>query len=350
MNLGNESGSKTAPMSIALYQIQQNNSLEVVGAFTTKLFLNESALYWSDGQVPISGKSNVLRNYADFIVEIPVVNPNFEYAIVVVFFSFSVTGLIFSWLIFIAFIIYRNEPEIRKSSLLIGFGIKLGIDLLFNALISSGVTYTTSICFSITWSLLLGCGLIIGGMLAKTWRIYRIFTNPDAKAIQLTDKRLAIIASFVVALELLLLALYSFPSGLLGPKVVQSTSDIYYRYRICMVPSEAYQLTWIIIIYAVNGTIVVILAILTFLTRKVDAAFSESKSNSLSIYTIISLLIIFLPLLYTSQDSTNSIITQYTVMGIIILCSGYFLLLVVFMPRLWPIIARRRANETNSRN
>ena len=59
LNLGIDAADapKTAPMSIALYQIQRNATIAVVGAFTTQLLVNSTALYWADGQVPTSGKN-----------------------------------------------------------------------------------------------------------------------------------------------------------------------------------------------------------------------------------------------------------------------------------------------------
>lgn len=334
----------TAPMSIALYQIQNDSALAVVGVFTTKLVLNQTALYWSTGSLPISGNlawfSTVFITFF-CLAEIPIVNPSFDYAVVVVFFSLAVVELLWSWLIVGALIAFRQEPEIRKSSPLIGFSIILGINLVLVSLIFSSFTFTTWTCFVIAWSLLLGCGLIIGGMLAKSWRIYRIFTNPDARALRLNDSKVALITGSVLVMELVLLVLYSFPAGLLGPQVFQSTSDIYYKYRICTVPDAGYQLAWLIVIYTANGLIVLSLAWLSFLTRRVDSAFSEAKSTSLAIYTCTALLLIFLPLLYTSQNSTNSILTQYAVMAIVVLCSTACLLGVIFMPRIWPITARR---------
>lgn len=266
-----------------------------------------------------------------------------------VFFSFAVTGIVAAWLIGAAMVAFRKDPEIRKASPLIGFTILVGIQLILCSLIFAGFTYTRWTCFVIAWSLLLGCGLILGGMLAKMWRIYRIFTNSEAKAVQLSDAKVALITGAVVLVELVLLTLYSFPSGLLGPEVIQSTSDVYYRYRICKVPSHGYQLAWVIVIYVVNGIFVAALAVLSFLTRKIDSSYSEARSTSTAIHSVLSSLLTFLPLIYTSHNSTNSILTQYTVTGIVELLSVYCLLGAIFITRLWPITYRhwRETRQSN---
>lgn len=267
----------------------------------------------------------------------PIDNPSLSDAVVAVFFSLAIASLIVSVAMKVVLIVYRRKRELRRSSPWIGFFMLLGVDLVLVSLIFSGFTYTTWTCFSITWNLVIGCGLIIGGMLAKSWRIYRIFTNTRAQAISVSDAQMFAVIGGVMVIEVCLLAVYSFPSGLLGPEVVQSSSDIYYRYRTCVVPSPGYQLAMTITFYSVNGLLVLALALLSFATRKIDANYSEARVTTITIYAIITQLLIFLPLIYLSTNSTDCAQVKYAVTAIIEILASWCLMGLLFLPKIWRI-------------
>lgn len=57
LNLGIEDPN-SVPMGIALYQVQAERKVAVVGGFTGQLDVDLDALYWTGGKVPVSGKKN----------------------------------------------------------------------------------------------------------------------------------------------------------------------------------------------------------------------------------------------------------------------------------------------------
>ena len=263
-------------------------------------------------------------------VEVQVDNPTLSDAIVAVFFSFAVLGIAISCILKGIFIYYRKSRLFRKSSPWFSFLTLLGIDFIFSAVISYGTTYTTLTCFYYAWALTIGCGLCLANIFIKSYRIFRIFKNPKAKAISISDTELLVFTAVVLISEIVLLSIYSFSSGLLGPQVIQSSHNIYYKFRICLAPSKAVQLCFLVLIYSFNLFILLAIALLAFLSRKIDNSYSEARGISYTVYGTILFQIIFLPLLYTSGDSTDSSMTRYTLNGIIILLTCYLAMIFLF--------------------
>lgn len=271
-------------------------------------------------------------------LEVSVDNPTLSDAIVAVFFSFDILALVLSCLIKFLFIYYRHDRIIRKSSPWFNFMILLGIDFILVGFIFYGMTYTTTTCFLYAWLVTLGSGLCLSSVLVKSYRIYRIFKNVEAKALTISDKDLFYFTGIIITIEIILLSIYSFVSGVLGPVVIQSTSDIYYKYRICQVPSDAIQITFTILIYSFNVSILISVSFLAFLTRKIDNSYSEARSIAYAVYCTLLFQIIFLPLVYTANDSTDCAITRYTVTGIIILCTSYLIIIFLFAGKVYKLL------------
>lgn len=272
-------------------------------------------------------------------------NPTLNDAIVVVFFSFAVLAIIGSVVLAGIFFHYRQDKLLRRSSPAFNYLIILGMDLIFISLIFYGLTYTSATCFLYAWLLAIGVGLCLSSILVKSYRIYRIFKNSEATALILSDGKLFKFIGLILFCEIVLLSLYSFVSGLLGPVVIQSSSDVFYKYRICLVPSPAIQVTFLLLIYLFNFLILISIALFAFLTRKIDDSYSEARGIAYAVYCTILFQIIFLPLLYTTQDSTSSAMTRYTVTGIIILGNGYLLLIFLFGEKLYKLLRKKQASS-----
>lgn len=277
----------------------------------------------------------VIICYNSHLLEVSVNNPTLNDAIVDVFFSLAVLGILLSCTLKIICIYYRKSRVFRKSSPWLSFLILLGLDLIFSSQIYYGMTYTTFTCFMYAWTLALGSGLCLSNIFVKIYRIFRIFKNPKATALHISDQDLLILTSIVLGVEIILLSIYSFSSGLLGPRVIQSSSEIYYKFRICLAPSEAIQKCFLILIYSFNLLILLSIAVLAFLTRKIDNSYSEARGIAYTVYTTILFQIIFLPLFYITGDAAGSAMTRYTLNGIIILLTCYHSMIFLFYDKIY---------------
>jgi hypothetical protein len=299
-----------------------------------------SAMYWTDGTVPES--------------EVQVDNPTLSDAVVAVFFSFAIAEIVVSLVLKVIFIGFHRDREIRRISPLFCTLVLVGCDMVLSSLILLGFTYTTATCYLMAWQMALGPGLIIGSMLARSYRIYRIFTEKKrADSIRLKDSHLMWIVGGVLVGEVILVAIYSFAGGILVAEVVQSDSDVYYKYRVCSSPSSGVQLGLLIVLWVYNLILLLCLAVLAFLTRGVNAVYSEARGLALSVYSCITLLVIFVPLIYTSVDSTDSIEVQYAVTGMVVLLSVGGVFVFMYGPPMYRLFSRSQTdtdrNEQESR-
>lgn len=61
-------GESAMNRSMALFQVQNGGELQIVGQYYTNLSINSSALQWSSGSIPISGKKLELPLFLLFLL------------------------------------------------------------------------------------------------------------------------------------------------------------------------------------------------------------------------------------------------------------------------------------------
>ena len=119
----------------------------------------------------------------------------------------TITALLITITVLIAvgLFVNRNAYVIVMSSpmfcLLITVGGVCGLSYVFTLIGKP----TNSTCIAQTWIAGIGFVLIIGPLLAKTWRMHKVFNNPDLKRIQLSNMHLLRGIGGFMFLQLLLL-------------------------------------------------------------------------------------------------------------------------------------------------
>jgi 7 transmembrane sweet-taste receptor of 3 GCPR len=126
--------------------------------------------------------------------------------------------------------------------------------------------------------LLLLLVLMDRNLLAKTYRIFKIFSNIRVTRGAIKDIDLLLFTGGLLILEVALLLIWTVPFGTPTPTFVFSSSDPLYAYITCEVSNDTFQGILIAVILSVNGVLVFVAAAFAYLTRHVDSAYSESKS------------------------------------------------------------------------
>lgn len=313
----------------------RNDVEGVVGTWeNSNLKLNTSNLVFKDGStIPTS---QIVPQY------ITITDP-----LGAVCLGFIVLGLIISISFSIYFFVYRKEKVIKKTSPFFSQLILFGVDLCFASLIVWEIPQSTLTCIFKLWLLCIGFGLIMGNLLAKTWRIYKIFSNLSVTSLVIKDSDLLKFSGIVVLGEIILLSVYSFASGL--PKVVhtQSLSDNLLLITQCKAPSGFVQLALTITLFVYNGLLILAAVYLAYKTRNVDSAFNESKYIALTVYIYLLVGIILLPLYYTAGDSPSSFRRQFVIRNLAIIVAMYFTLIALFIPKI--ILVQKLKKEEKKR-
>ena len=245
----------------------------------------------------------------------------------------------------IYFYVNRREKVVKKTSPFFSQLMLLGIILCITSQIFWDVSQETWTCILKIWCLAIGFGLIMGNLLAKTYRIFKIFNNARVTSLVIRDTDLLQFTGAVILLEIILLCLYTFTSGLPKPIAIQSTSDSLLKIVKCEVPSGFVQLAGIIVLLGVNFLLVLGAVVIAYLTRNVDSAFNESRYIAYTVYIYLLVTIILLPLYYTAGDSSSSNSRMFIIRTIAVLVPMYFTLGALFLPKIYLVNKSKRAER-----
>lgn len=249
----------------------------------------------------------------------------------------------------IYFFVNRHEKVIKKTSPFFCQLILLGIAMCLTSQIIWEITQSTLTCIFKIWLLAIGFGLIMGNLLAKTYRIWKIFNNIRVTSLVIKDTDLLKFSAIVVIIEIILLSVYTFTSGLPRPVNLQSLSDSLLKIVECQVPSSLVQIGMTITLLVFNGLLIIGGVIIAYLTRNVDSAFNESKYIAITMYMYLLVSIILLPLYYTAGDSSSSVSRQFVLRALAVLASMYFTLFCLFVPKILIVEEERRKAKRAAR-
>lgn len=320
-------------MQYDLLQRLENGDLDLVGSGnkTGNVTIDDNDLVWKNGKQPVSMIVPQEITFADPL----------GWSMLI----FIVLGLLLVLLCSIYFFANRREKVIKKTSPIFSQLILLGILLCISSQIFWDVHQSEFTCFTKVWVLALGFGLIMGNLLAKTYRIFKIFNNARVTSLVIRDIDLLKFTLAVLLVEILFLCIYCFPVGLPRPEVIQSQSDSLLKLIQCRVPSTAMQFFGIISLFVVNFVLVICAVIVAFLTRKVDSAFNESLYIAYVVYIYLVVGAVLLPLYYTAGDSPSSQSRQFVIRNIGILIPMYFTLFALFGPKIYFVHKAKKAER-----
>lgn len=186
-------------------------------------------------------------------------------------------------------------------------------------------------------------------MLAKTYRIFKIFNNIRVTSLVIRDTDLLLFSGLVLLGEVILLSIYTFVSPFPEPVVIQSKSDSLLQFVECRCPSSSIQVGLLISLIAYNALLVVAGVVIAYLTRNVDSAFNESQYIAITMYIYLLAGIILIPLYYTAGDSRSSIDREFVLRCLGITLSMYFTLVALFVPKIIAVEAERKARRDAKR-
>lgn len=175
------------------------------------------------------------------------------------------------------FLMNRHHKVVKNASPVFCQLILLGIVMMCAGALLWCFRQTAALCTIKIWVSVIGFGLIMGNILAKTYRIFRVYTNFDVHSSSIPDRHLLYFSAAVVALEILLLSIFTFFYSLPTPAVYCDKADQFYCYTYCaLTDNEEFQTVMTIILITFNAILIMLAAIVAFLTRNVDSAYNES--------------------------------------------------------------------------
>ena len=213
-------------------------------------------------------------------------------------------GLLAGWVVH-----YRHHPMVRSASPLFLLLSLVGLMVMFAAGYTLVAPVSTASCSAFSWLVNIGLMLTFAPLFAKTWRIYRIFGRKKLSVVAIPNKKLLMMVGTLLALELLVMAVWQ-GIGNLQPQTndVQTSTPVSSpvaiiaarmqvdEYVQCGVPSGAPR-SMFIVVCVEKALLFVWGAMMAFSTRKVSSTFNEAQGITLALYNTIFTIGVIAPII-----------------------------------------------------
>ncbi|KAI8376578.1 uncharacterized protein BYT42DRAFT_605670 [Radiomyces spectabilis] len=272
-------------------------------------------------------------------------NPDFSSPIAHVILAVSALGVLFSLGMFILVLIFRKHEVFKAASPLFCCLELVGFILTYLSVTLLIGNPTTVTCILTPLAFNLGFLLVLSNLIAKNYRIYRIFNNVYITRTVITDSQLIRTVSLVVGVDMVILAIGMIISTPAPLKVDVSFSNHYWTCQTRQGPRLAFMI--LLSIYAAG-----LLLFATFLAYKTRLAgrhytrYSECKQMGLSVYNILFSSLVGFAIIVNPMGDYY---TKYYISVITVLWATSFSLLVLFLPKLHAFVSQWRREEKAKR-
>ncbi|XP_066017457.1 gamma-aminobutyric acid type B receptor subunit 2 [Pocillopora verrucosa] len=269
---------------------QQGDSRTVIGLCDkSSTMLNDSLFIW-EGKIPADGVTNTTEPYEA---------PRIQTIMTLVT---SSLGVLFSLGCLTLNILYRKHRIIKMSSphfnSITAIGCLLCYIHVFLAVLGNSFVYgkgSRSVCVVRAYLIVVGFTLVFGGMLSKTWRVYKIFTNRRLKRqiSGLSTSHLLLKILHGLLLDILVLVSWELVDPLqaktiqISDKMHPDDEDIHIHITIHQCDSTHYS-KWFLGILIYKGILLLFGVFLAWETRNVHyAELNDSKNIGVAVYNIL---------------------------------------------------------------
>ncbi|KAJ3277891.1 Transcription factor unc-86 [Borealophlyctis nickersoniae] len=251
--------------------------------------------------------------------------------------------------VFLAVYFYRNREHavIKRASPTFCIMMLFGMLLIFADLFLWDGPQTDALCLAKVWVPLVGFGCVMGPMLVKTFRIYKIFDSNRLRAHKLQDSQLLGMSSIVVAGELILLIVWSAGDPVRAILVDSSSSELYTSQK-CLGAHPDFQQGLLGCFIAYNALLLALGVVMSYKTRNVHSSFNESRYIAYAIYNITLCVVVLLPIYMTIGDNPGSSQREYIVRSLATLFANIACMLILFGPKLYQVYRDAQADEYDS--
>ncbi|KAJ3155880.1 hypothetical protein HDU89_005438 [Geranomyces variabilis] len=185
----------------------------------------------------------------------------------------------------------RNSTVLRPVSPVFLALACCGMALCLGSIYVDAVAETTSAsCNGFVAMLAVGFGTVVGSILVKLFRLWRIFDNPVAGRQVFSTTKLLIGSGLIVCGELIIIAIWWGAFPLKATEI--SDLSARRRYFKCESDNSHGQTALTAVLFIYNAALIVICCYFAFATRNIYSAFNEAKAIGIAIYNILFCIII----------------------------------------------------------
>ncbi|KAF9109128.1 hypothetical protein BGX27_007966 [Mortierella sp. AM989] len=250
-----------------------------------------------------------------------VLNPRYGSTIGIVIMSVAGLSILFSFLTMMIVIVYKNAPVIKASSPLFCCLELCGFILLYISTIMSLDIPTHFLCMARPLALNIGFLLVVSNIVAKNFRIYRIFHNIYVTKRVIKDSHLLRIVGTIMC------------GNLAPPMLTQIVTPDFTSYWTCDNVGGS-STPFFVVMFVYDAVLLLFATYLAYMNRNVAANYNECRQIAFVVYNILLSGCLVMPTVFLSRDQ---FLTKFFLSTIVILFGTTFSLMFLFLPKLWEL-------------
>ena len=291
-------------------------------------------------------------------------NRTYDTVLPVVAASFVVLTVILLCLILLVHIftiIYRKHHSIRASSLKLnqlvfaGCYISVMAALLYeihNALPLRGLAADVACHATVAWLIPIGYTLIFGTIVARTWRLYRIFTHYLDPGSLISNQVLFAFVFILLAIDVIIAIVWTAvdpTKHVFDTRVEEHGEKGYELVLVRYCTGSKYYLIWIGVVLVYKFLVLSVMVVLSLLTRNIYNKNFQTKSLRVLAYLVGILFVFCLSLFFILLLRRTDIHGYYTVFSFLLNTVIFLCLALVFFPPIMPLLKEKFGTQYTHR-
>ncbi|KAF9569236.1 hypothetical protein EC968_002606 [Mortierella alpina] len=301
----------------------QNGRVVSIGTSYSGVFNITSPPMYFDGTYNTPSDSAPLR----------VLNPTFTSSIGMVIISIAGLSIVFSLLTMGIVIVYRDSQVIKASSPLFCCLELCGFILLYFSAIMGLDIPNNFECIARPFTMNVGFVLVVSNIVAKNFRVYRIFHNIYVTKRVIRDSHLLKIVGSILAVNLIIMAVWFIKTP---PTLQQNIMEDFTSYWDCN-SQGGKSAPFFITLFIYNVALLLVATYLAYRNRNVAANYNECRQIAFVVYNILLSGCIAMPTVFLPK---NQYLTKFFLSNVVLLFGTTVSLMFMFLPKLWKLFSQ----------
>ncbi|KNE54120.1 hypothetical protein AMAG_00123, partial [Allomyces macrogynus ATCC 38327] len=236
--------------------------------------------------------------------------------------------------------VFRAHPIIKATSWAMCIGMQAGIVLLFASIFLGVGIPTASVCIAQMFVPAVAFATVIGLLLAKTMRVWKLFHTINLIGAKVTDAQVVSWAAGIVAVNVVICAAWV-ASDPPQPELIAGRAGV--TNVVCSSQSGS---AFLGVLLSYNVLLILAGAVLGFITRTVEARqFNESKPIGMVMYNLTVLAAIGLSFLLTAGTNTT---LAYPIQSMLVFLGCMSTNGILFGPKIFAIVNLKRTSDSDN--
>ncbi|KAG0330107.1 hypothetical protein BGZ99_007969 [Dissophora globulifera] len=310
-----------------LYNFQNGRVVEIGTSYSGALNVSSPPMYF-DGTYSTPSDTAPLR----------VLNPTFGSPIGMVIILIAGLGIVFSLMTTAIVIVHRDAQVIKASSPLFCCFELCGFMLLYFSAIMGLDIPTKFLCIAKPFTLNVGFILVVSNIVAKNFRVYRIFHNIYVTKRVIRDSHLLKIVSIILTINIAIMAIWFTRTP---PTLQQIVMEDFTTYWDCN--SQTGDSTpYFVLLFVYNVALLLLATYLGYKNRNVAANYNECRQIAFVVYNILLSGCIAMPTVFLPQEQ---FLTKFFLTNVVLLFGTTVSLMFMFLPKLLKLFSQLNRNR-----